>query len=141
MVVLLVLLSAIVYTGTAYQCSPHSNATVEIGCRSYYSCVDGHGSIVDCTLINSEYVYNSAVGHCDDPANVAPPCGQQKDCSNMPDRKFADVDNNCTSYYTCYRHSFYGHNNCSPGLVFDENLQSCNWPRNVPPPCGTKTAT
>ena len=27
------------------------------------------------------------------------------------------------------------------GLVFDESLQTCNWPRDVPPPCGTHIPT
>ncbi|XP_033747004.1 uncharacterized protein LOC117332228 [Pecten maximus] len=141
MVALFVLLSAIFSTGTTYECSPNSNETVEIGCRAFYSCENGHGALIDCTVINSQYVYNAAIGHCDDPLNVAPPCGQQKDCTNLGDRKFADVDNNCTSYYTCYRGTFYGHNTCSPSLVFDESLQSCNWPRNVLPPCGSKGTT
>ncbi|XP_021344474.1 uncharacterized protein LOC110444419 [Mizuhopecten yessoensis] len=71
------------------------------------------------------------------PINVAPPCGQQKDCSNLANGRYADKDNNCSSYYTCNTGTFFGHSLCAGSLVFDEAKQTCNWPNNVLPPCGT----
>ncbi|OWF52249.1 uncharacterized protein LOC110448000 [Mizuhopecten yessoensis] len=141
MVVLVLLFSAIFATGTPYECATNSSQNVEIGCRAYFRCLNGVGTLIDCTTINPQFVYNSAIGHCDDELNVAPPCGQQKDCTNKGDRSYADKDNSCLSYYTCNRDTFFGHNKCSPGLVFDEHLQTCNWPVNVDPPCGTHGTT
>lgn len=46
-------------------------------------------------------------------ADVGPPCGSQKDCKNVADGKFADTDNQCTSYYTCSGGTYFGHNYCS----------------------------
>ncbi|XP_021349690.1 uncharacterized protein LOC110448001 isoform X2 [Mizuhopecten yessoensis] len=69
--------------------------------------------------------------------NVPPPCNIVVDCTNKPDFKFADLETSCRSYYTCHNGYFYGHNFCSPGLVFDESMQICNWPFNVVTPCGT----
>nr|KAG5690942.1 hypothetical protein BaRGS_034328 [Batillaria attramentaria] len=35
-----------------------------------------------------------------------------KDCSNMADGHYPDLDNNCRSYYTCVEGRFVGHNFC-----------------------------
>ncbi|XP_070206208.1 probable chitinase 10 [Littorina saxatilis] len=64
-----------------------------------------------------------------------------KDCSNMADGHFADLDNGCHSYYTCVGGAFVGHNFCPSSLVFNEDNKACDWPDNVSPPCGTHTGT
>ncbi|XP_033747003.1 uncharacterized protein LOC117332227 [Pecten maximus] len=173
MVVTCVLLLAFLSTGMGQHCKPGVTENVATGCRNYYACVNGVGHLVTCEDVGKGFVYNSATKQCDDPHNVQPPCGQQKDCTGKGDRNYADKDNQCHSYYTCNRDTFFGHTICATckssifsynlrmphlreqllliesknmllhysSLVFDESLQTCNWPQNVLPPCGTKTTT
>ena len=47
--------------------------------------------------------------------NVLPPCGLIRDCSHTPDGSYADKELNCTSYFTCSHHVYFGHNYCTPG--------------------------
>ncbi|XP_048778823.1 uncharacterized protein LOC125682358 [Ostrea edulis] len=140
----LALFSALVFCttvcGDTNVCVGNSDGHYEIGCRSYVKCTGGIGVLHDCPnppALNT--VYNAVTGQCDRPDNVARPCGHWQDCSLLPDKRYPDMYTNCTTYYTCHGGTFFGHNFCSIGLVFDENLQLCNWPYNVAPPCGTLT--
>ncbi|KAK3084186.1 hypothetical protein FSP39_009682, partial [Pinctada imbricata] len=120
-------------------CKASPNGNYEIGCRSYVICKNGTGTLHNCPdppAVNT--VYNHKTGQCDDPKNVGQPCGEWRDCTGHPDKRYPDLFNNCTSYYTCFAETFFGHNLCTPGLVFDSSLQTCNWPQSVPAPCGTK---
>uniref|UniRef100_K1QTD2 Uncharacterized protein n=2 Tax=Magallana gigas TaxID=29159 RepID=K1QTD2_MAGGI len=76
--------------------------------------------------------------HGDVPSRVPAPCGMWQDCTLLADKRYADITRNCTSYYTCHGGTYFGHNFCNPGVVFDEVMQICNWPQNVAPPCGTR---
>ncbi|XP_048777943.1 uncharacterized protein LOC125681767 isoform X2 [Ostrea edulis] len=134
----LLLLSALAYLVSADECVGKNNGVFEIGCRAYVVCHNQHGTIHHCAdppALNT--VYNSRTKSCDQPHNVPAPCGSWRDCSTLPDKRYADVTTNCTSYYTCQGGTYFGHNFCNPGVVFDENMQICNWPGNVAPPCGT----
>lgn len=104
------------------------------GCRGYTLCEGGEGTHVDCIFPE---VFNEDIMACDDYLNVAPPCGVWSDCSGLDDGLYADLTLNCTAYYTCQDEIFLGHNPCSPGTVFNEELQVCDFPENVAPPCGT----
>ncbi|ELU18089.1 hypothetical protein CAPTEDRAFT_207233 [Capitella teleta] len=104
------------------------------GCKGYTRCEGGEGTNVDCT----PDVFNEEIMDCDDPENVGPPCGLFRDCSELEDGMYADLHLNCTAFYTCQDGIFFGHNPCNPGTVFNEELQVCDFPENVPPPCGTK---
>lgn len=57
------------------------------------------------------------------PHNVSPPCGVMKDCSNQKDGKYADMDQHCHSYYTCFDGKFLGHNPC-PSSEYSKGLES-----------------
>ncbi|XP_069136173.1 peritrophin-48-like [Argopecten irradians] len=139
MVVISFLLLAFLSTGMGQQCESGFTGNVNTGCRNYVKCTNGVGVLVTCQDIGNGFVYNKNTGQCDDPNNVPLPCGQQKDCRTKTDGSYADMDNHCHSYYTCNRGTFFGHTICATGLVFDEASQTCNWPQNVLPPCGTKT--
>ncbi|XP_011415053.2 chitin-binding domain protein cbd-1 [Magallana gigas] len=134
----LILSFSLTVIGDTSVCHSNADGHYEIGCRSYVICTGGRGVIHNCPDPPAqETVYNSAKGHCDNPDNVARPCGHWQDCSKLPDKRYPDIYTNCTSYYTCHGGTFFGHNYCNPGLVFDSMLQLCNWPHNVAPPCGT----
>merc|ERR1712244_40834 len=115
-------------------CTGQPNGNYEIGCRSYATCNNGQAQIVSCDV---DMAYNQDTGKCDDVTNIPPPCGVMKDCSSSADGRYADTDNACRTYYTCVAGSFAGHNFCPANLVFNENLQACDWPKAAPPPCGT----
>ncbi|XP_046543541.1 chondroitin proteoglycan 2-like [Haliotis rubra] len=132
-VILLVLPAAL-----CLNCTGKADGNYDIGCRSYSTCTAGSYQIVSCP---DTQVYNSKIGKCDRPENVAPPCGAQKDCSSKKDGHYADMSNNCISYFTCAAGAFFGHNLCPAGTVFDEDMQTCNWANAVKPPCGTYSPT
>merc|ERR1712226_1024942 len=108
------------------------------GCRSFTRCEGGRGQQVDCFPPNG--VFNPDIGGCDRAENVDPPCGLRRDCTGLENGRHADLLLNCTSYYTCLEGTYFGHNPCSAGLVFDERIDTCNWAYAVPPPCGTCTS-
>jgi len=112
-------------------CTGQPDGNYEIGCRSYSVCSGGKAEIISCDV---DMAYNQDSGKCDDVTNIPPPCGVKKDCSSMADGKYADMDNGCHSYYTCTGGEFAGHNFCPANLVFNEQLQSCDWEKNAP--CG-----
>lgn len=118
-----------------FDCTAVSDGVYEAGCKSFVTCSNGVASIKEC---ERNQVYNSATGVCADAASVGPPCGTMKDCTNAADGKYADTDQQCKSYYTCSGGTFFGHNYCAGGLVFNEALQTCDWPADTDPPCGTK---
>ncbi|XP_022327322.1 chitin-binding domain protein cbd-1-like [Crassostrea virginica] len=121
------------------ECIGKSDGVYEIGCRSYVICHNQHGTIHNCPdPPATNTVYSSVTKACDNPNNVPAPCGHWQDCSLLADRRYADTNNHCHSYYTCHKGTYFGHNFCNPGLVFDETMQICNWPQNVAPPCGTR---
>ncbi|XP_021349689.1 protein obstructor-E-like isoform X1 [Mizuhopecten yessoensis] len=118
----------------AVNCNVHGDGNYEISCYEYTTCVNGVPTVHTCL---DGQMYNPNTQQCDHSWNVPPPCNIVVDCTNKPDFKFADLETSCRSYYTCHNGYFYGHNFCSPGLVFDESMQICNWPFNVVTPCGT----
>merc|ERR1711964_82643 len=104
------------------------------GCKAYTLCRDGKPVEIDCLGL----VFNEEKGECDDPKNTPPPCGSSIDCRKMEDGQYPDLDDQCRSYYTCKDNEFKGHNPCAEGLVYNGELEVCDWPWEVPPPCGTR---
>ncbi|XP_011418235.3 uncharacterized protein [Magallana gigas] len=116
-------------------CSGLPDGNYELGCKSYGVCTGGAVKLVNC---DPGQVYDDNSGSCADPSSVTGICSQRRDCSNKADGLYADTENHCKTYYTCYNGEFKGHNFCSKVTVFDEVQQTCNWPGAVDPPCGTK---
>ena len=46
---------------------------------------------------------------------------------------FCRNPNDCTKFYRCVDLWQLHHFNCPPGLVFDENISTCNWPYQAAP--------
>ncbi|KAJ8312990.1 hypothetical protein KUTeg_010363, partial [Tegillarca granosa] len=159
----------------SFDCSKQEDGIYELSCQSYVVCNSSESTLVHCpaggTFVNATGrcgSYSDASYPCNvikdcttlpdgryadinngcqsyyrcynNPKNVAPPCGLVKNCVGVADGRYADKSLGCHSYYTCEKDVYFGHNLCTNGLVFDEVLQTCNWPQNVSPPCGTKTA-
>ncbi|XP_060074366.1 uncharacterized protein LOC132554085 [Ylistrum balloti] len=112
-------------------CYGKADGNYEITCHDYTRCHNGLGTHITCP---SSQFYNPANERCD--TNIHIPCSIQRDCSGMADKRYADLETHCKSYYTCANGYFLGHNFCNPGLVYDEAMQLCNWPVNVVAPCG-----
>ncbi|KAK7506103.1 hypothetical protein BaRGS_00002825 [Batillaria attramentaria] len=123
------------WTALGFDCAGVADGVYEAGCKSFTVCANGVATLTEC---DRTQVYNSATGACADEGSVGPPCGTLKDCTTLADGKYADTDQQCTSYYTCAGGTFFGHNFCAGGLVFNEDKQTCDWPDDTDPPCGTK---
>ncbi|XP_041347319.1 uncharacterized protein LOC121367271 [Gigantopelta aegis] len=119
----------------SYDCSTRPDGIYDRGCREFIHCENHVATAVTC---QHNQVFNSNTGKCDNPINVPPPCGILRDCTTKSDGRYPDLSEHCRSYYTCISGTFFGHNFCTPGTVFSEKLQTCDWPSDVPPPCGTK---
>ncbi|XP_021349702.1 uncharacterized protein LOC110448010 [Mizuhopecten yessoensis] len=115
-------------------CRLHGDGIYQITCHSYTSCTNGIST--DHTCANGQ-MYSPVLKRCASTTNLAPPCNVNHTCSGQPNKRFADQETHCQTYYTCQNEYFYGHSFCSPGTVFDEKMQNCNWPANVEKPCGT----
>ncbi|XP_050411147.1 chondroitin proteoglycan 2 [Patella vulgata] len=130
---LLLLITCFTATVLGFNCTGQDDGIYEIGCKSFVRCKDGDGETVECEV---GLVFNPEIGDCDDENNVEPPCGNWIDCSNIPDGKYPDYDQACTSYYTCQSGEFFGHNYCPEGLVFNEETDNCDYKHAVYEPCG-----
>ncbi|CAH1801665.1 unnamed protein product, partial [Owenia fusiformis] len=108
-----------------FDCSRKLDGVYGGGCRVFYRCYGNKAYKVRCTSPN---VLNSNSGTCDSPAKAPAPCGVWRDCGEKQNQKYADEARNCQYYYTCWHGFFLGHNKCNPGLVFNEQLQICDWP-------------
>ncbi|KAL4223023.1 chitin binding [Mactra antiquata] len=115
-------------------CSILPNGHYGIGCKTYDVCENHQLTTVECPMY---MVYNHVKQNCDYEALVGPPCGLYRDCFNMTDGSYTDYELQCTSYYTCHNHVYYGHNLCPDGLVFEKAYGLCVWPVDAYPPCGT----
>ncbi|XP_065571764.1 chondroitin proteoglycan 2-like isoform X2 [Artemia franciscana] len=121
-------------------------------CASYYECADGIATETTCPFGK---LYNLELGECDN--------AQKVDCSNIfllpikdssqsttvfssisaesafacpePDGYFPDPDA-CDAFYICEA-GIASRQQCPPGLVFNVDLETCDYDFNVPPPCGT----
>nr|XP_022328094.1 uncharacterized protein LOC111127283 [Crassostrea virginica] len=132
------LVPLLAYTAAYDECYKHGDGAYSHNCRTYILCHNNHGTLHYCpNPPATDTVFDARTGRCDNPNNVPPPCGMWQDCSVLGDRRYADISTNCTSYYTCHKGTYFGHNFCDKGVVFDETMQLCNWPQNVAPPCGT----
>nr|XP_011455792.2 uncharacterized protein LOC105348165 [Crassostrea gigas] len=139
MMLICIIVSLWAHLISADECFGKVDGVYEVACRSYVICRNQHGTIHNCPdPPATNTVFNSNTKACDDPARVPAPCGMWQDCTLLADKRYADITRNCTSYYTCHGGTYFGHNFCNPGVVFDEVMQICNWPQNVAPPCGTR---
>ncbi|XP_055900597.1 peritrophin-48-like [Biomphalaria glabrata] len=105
----------------------------EIGCWGYNYCKNGTTIPFVCP---PSTVYDRDAKKCVPPGSSSTACGTSTICSGLPDGRYPDIG--CKSYYVCVAGVNNGRIYCPATLVFDSNLDNCNWANNVPPPCGTK---
>ncbi|XP_052799400.1 uncharacterized protein LOC128231015 [Mya arenaria] len=117
-------------------CSMLADGLYNIGCKVYEECKNHVLISHEC---QEQMVFNNVTNKCDHENHVAAPCGLTRDCSKKGDGSYVDLTLNCTSYYTCSHHIYYGHNFCTPGTVFEQSMGTCVWPVDAYVPCGTKT--
>ncbi|KAK6189072.1 hypothetical protein SNE40_005117 [Patella caerulea] len=118
---------------TAMFCDNKPDGAYEAGCRSFTRCINETAAVIECS---EHEVYNSRIEDCDDPKHVPAPCGHMIDCTDKADGHYADLDQGCHTYYTCNGGSFFGHNFCPAGLVFNADNGVCDWEHSVYEPCG-----
>ncbi|XP_041378824.1 chitin-binding domain protein cbd-1-like [Gigantopelta aegis] len=128
----LVVLLPTVFCG---QCSTRVDGTYNLNCHQFVRCENQVATVISCP---QHHVFDRITGKCDESVNVAPPCGIFKACVTKGDGRYAELAKHCRSYYTCRGGILLGHNVCTPGTVFNEDLQTCDWPSDVKQPCGTK---
>ncbi|XP_065571763.1 chitin-binding domain protein cbd-1-like isoform X1 [Artemia franciscana] len=100
-------------------------------CSMFYQCANGGSNAQTCP---PGLTFNPDILACDYPDNFFPPCGTRFPCPE-PDGYFPNPDN-CESYFVCSGGLSY-EQVCSPGLVYNVESNVCDFPFNVPPPCGT----
>ncbi|XP_067681312.1 peritrophin-48-like [Haliotis asinina] len=134
---LCLVLLAVLPAAFAVDCVHEGDGVHEKGCRAFITCKNGLATITEC---QGSYVFDEKTGTCADPNTLTNLCSQSKDCSTLKDGKYPDMGSTqkCSTYYTCNGGTFFGHNYCPGGTVFNQALQSCDWPNDTPPPCGTK---
>ncbi|XP_078611411.1 uncharacterized protein LOC144881906 isoform X1 [Branchiostoma floridae x Branchiostoma japonicum] len=122
-------------------------------CTKYYECVGGFADPFHRSCAPGGPVFDPKKKYCDWPENVALPCGQVS--ADVPNAVEEDAvatftcegkapgihpdPENCDKFYQCVPgHPGPYQRDCPPGgLVFDAELQVCNWPWAVQAPCGT----
>ncbi|WAR03037.1 hypothetical protein MAR_009595 [Mya arenaria] len=92
----------------------------------------------DCQPPNLHATQGHQLGYMAFALNVNTPCGTFRDCSIRDDGGFPDLETHCAWYFMCSYGIFYGHHKCAGGLVWNSVLQTCDFPGNTLPPCGTK---
>ena len=53
--------------------------------------------------------------------NTPPPCGDVKNCSELPDGGYPRLDDECKSFFTCIGGLDYGTQLCNPGRFLTVN--------------------
>ncbi|XP_071092827.1 peritrophin-48-like [Haliotis cracherodii] len=119
-------------------CQYKQNGFLEMGCWGYVTCKDG---VPFTTYCPTGQVYDRDSSTCVPPGTNHVKCNQVKPCALKYDHRYADIEDKCESYYLCMAQSFFGRFYCPKGTVFNEPLQTCDYPGDTPPPCGTLTYT
>ena len=131
----------IMMTGVSAQvdCTDREDGAYDNGCSSYTNCTGGVGEVVICP---PEWAFDHATKQCEPWETCGSPCGSSaNNCTGHPDNLYA-VQPECKYFYTCQNELFIGAFPCNNppdigDLVFDYDMQVCNWDWAVLPPCGS----
>jgi len=110
-----------------FTCEFTPTKVVEIACWGYKECVNGVPNVVMCPqgqTLERDTMSCVTTGNTD--------CTKDNDCSSRPDGSYADLGDNCQTYFRCVGGKSLGHLYCPANLVFDETLGICNFPDSVP---------
>ncbi|XP_005106172.1 chondroitin proteoglycan-2 [Aplysia californica] len=100
---------------------------IEVGCWGYFKCTGGVLTTVACPVgqvLERDSLKCVTGGHTD--------CKVSVDCTGKKDGHYADLGDNCESYFRCFNQRFLGHFYCPSKLVFNDAKQQCDYPTNVP---------
>ncbi|CAH1801659.1 unnamed protein product [Owenia fusiformis] len=118
-------------------CTGSPDRLITYGCRAFTACKNETYVNVECPpgqVVDTERIL------CDDPENVPPPCGGNRNCTEREDGGYPDYFTNCTSFYICLNGVNRGTGFCPGDLVYDDDRDLCDRPDNVCEPCGNKPA-
>ncbi|KAK7505935.1 hypothetical protein BaRGS_00002657 [Batillaria attramentaria] len=119
-------------------CTGQPDGVAEIGCDGYIECV---AQRMVKHICGDDEVFRRDSMTCSPVTEVGHSCTEKTVCMDLLDGRYADPGTSCQSYFTCHGHVFFGHGYCPGGLVFNGELQLCDWSSNVLFPCGTKVVT
>ncbi|XP_041360363.1 uncharacterized protein LOC121376525 [Gigantopelta aegis] len=103
-------------------------------CPMYYHCRKGElMGYLKCPF----GAFSPQTEKCEFSQDIPAPCGTLPNiCENQLDGTYADMDNNCMSYYKCSRRYVVSMKACKDGLVFNHVTGECDAANNTPAPCG-----
>ncbi|XP_076452255.1 uncharacterized protein LOC143287899 [Babylonia areolata] len=108
----------------------------EAGCWGKAVCVNGQPQVTQCA-IDEMYDFDSDTCVSRSQQLISTACNQVMDCSKKPSGRYADQSDGCRSYFICMQGAFFGRMYCPPSTLFNEALQVCDYPGDVPSPCGS----
>ncbi|XP_041378859.1 chitin-binding domain protein cbd-1-like [Gigantopelta aegis] len=121
-------------------CSSKPDGLLEFGCWGAIYCQAGLPNTVEC---QKDEVFDRHSKSCILYAGSAADhvtCRQPKPCPDHDElHRYADLEDKCETYYVCYGGSYLQRYYCPAGTVFNNKLQTCDWPGDTLPPCGTRT--
>lgn len=112
---------------------PNGRYPHTMNCNQFFNCHDGNGVAMSCP---SGMLYNRVRRYCDRPNNVVcvvlggPNANTQNFCSGRDDGLYANPSD-CSKFFQCHQSGLTTEQSCLPGLLFDSNAKTCNWPQNV----------
>lgn len=112
-------------------------------CQSYFYCKDAEAKKALC---NDRQLFDEETKSCKEFKTVY--CGDRpvndkgKDqCRSRPNGVYPNIENGCSEFYQCQSQKKVKSGECPQGLKFNMLTLRCDWPSNVPVPCGTKLAS
>ena len=106
----------------------------------YFYCKDNEIKRETCL---DKQLFDEETKTCKDFKNVY--CGERpvndkgKDqCKSRPNGVYPNLENGCSEFYQCNNQRKVKSGECPTGLKFNLLTLRCDWPNNVPVPCGTK---
>lgn len=112
-------------------------------CQSYFYCKD---SVVNKQLCPDRQLFDDETKGCKEFKDVY--CGDrpvndkgQDQCRLRPNGVYPNLENGCSDFYQCSNQKKTKSGECPQGLKFNLLTLRCDWPGNVPVPCGSKRAS
>lgn len=111
--------------------------------QGYFYCKDAEAKKALC---NDRQLFDEETKSCKEFKAVY--CGDRpvndkgKDqCRSRPNGVYPNIENGCSEFYQCQSQKKIKSGDCPQGLKFNMLTLRCDWPGNVPVPCGTKLAS
>ncbi|XP_012942318.1 protein obstructor-E-like isoform X2 [Aplysia californica] len=116
-------------------CTGEKDGLHEIGCWGYANCVNGTPEVHSCPV---GMVFERHSMKCIRPGEGKTDCYLPTECAGKADGSYPDPGDKCVTYYRCQGGLNLGRFYCPDLTAFNPQLQLCDYPWNIFPPCGTK---